>query len=229
MARDLSAVPPRRDQVALAGDHVAAAEDVLEIGDLAELVILDAQQLAVHGEALDRLGNRADRRDHEVGAHVPFLAGHDPGAPGVVDGGAREAQPDQTITLDDRRDRHGERLDAEQELALRLLEDPAPTWPLLTGSCGRPLLARLGERHVLDTAPVEQRAAREPEVVPAQAVRRRGSRGSRRLHLEHVLIDAARGERVAHLDQLQHLDHVDRGEAAADHQGAVGDLVARPA
>src|SRR5581483_9054536 len=224
---DLRAVLPRRDEVALAGHDVAAPVDVFEAVDLAVLPVGEAEELAVHRQPLDRLRDRSDGGDDELRVDLALRARNDHRLAALVEVRAAHAEAGQPIAARDEPHRSGQRLDPEEILALGLLEDaPADLLDLLK-LLRRRLLRPLRERHVLDAPPVVQRATPEPEVLVLEAVARQGLRDPVDLHLDQVDVDAAGLQASRYALELQHLDDVDRRQAAADHRRVVVDLVGR--
>ena len=87
--------------------------------------------------------------------------------------------------------------------------------------------SRAHDRHVFDPAPVVDRGRRDPELVPVQAVLVEDLRDALDLELLDVGLDPALGEDLDGSLERVDLRDVDRGEAAAEDDRAVVELVLR--
>ncbi len=118
-------------------------------------------------------------------------------------------------------------LELEQEFALRFFEDFRARRSECVGPLGRGVGRNVRERHVEHAPAVVQLARRDAEVGILEPARVQHRLDSFALEREHVGLKAARLHRRHRHFDLQHFDHVDRRESAADDDRAGSQIVTR--
>ena len=185
----------------------------------AEIPVGEVEELALHGDARDRLGDAADRADDVAAPPLEGLVGRARAT--VHHLGAAEAQAHQLAVLDDQVVGHAQRLELEAVLVLRLGQHLLATRTHLVGATLVGAVRHLHQRHVLFAAPVEESRPLEAQLLELDAMARQDLRDALHLELDEVDLDAALGQLRPRQLEHQRLHHVDRSEAAAHHEGAV--------